>query len=80
MSNIKELAEKKATAELIYRSMANMNRPENIEDQIKLSARYQLAGDAMMKATNDYNTAIRNMSADELTALINAPSAADDKP
>jgi len=74
MSMIRDLAEKKAAAEQLYRALSAQNvYGMSVDDQIRSSARYRLATDALAKATADYNDAIASMSADELTSIVNAP-------
>lgn len=69
--NIRELAERRAAAQLHFNALGMANSPTDVEGQLMASARYRLAWDAYQAAERDYNAAINKLSTDQLIALSN---------
>lgn len=68
-SNVKELAEKFATAKLLVEMLGQANQPWDVNERIKQDARYELAKAAHVAAELDYREAIKGLSAAELSEL-----------
>jgi hypothetical protein len=67
--SIQELAEDLAKAKTQMAQMGMMNTPTDLFLKIKSDARYQLAVNGYMKASQDYSQAIKNLSSEELLKL-----------
>lgn len=68
--NIHELARQRAAAEIVVQELGLMNTSPDYETRLKQDAAYRLARDALAKAQSDYSSAIANLSAAELSALV----------
>ena len=69
MADIKQLAARRAETGLWLQSLGIANTPDKIEDQIKSAAQYALAQAAYTSACRDFDSAIHNLTTDELIAL-----------
>lgn len=69
--HIRKLAEKRAFAAQYVQGLGMMNSAgRKPEDQIKMSAQYQLANDALSAADRAYREAMDKLSPDELNELV----------
>ena len=70
MSDIMELARRRAETRAYYEGLGRMNVAGlTIEEQIASAARYRLASDAYLAADREYRAAIDGLSAEKLAEL-----------
>ncbi len=69
MDTIRELAERVAIAESRLKILTYQSAPVKWEDQIKASAHYQIANDAVYKAKQEYWDATSKLTAEQLLEL-----------
>lgn len=68
MTDIRELANRRAATAQAVMGLGMMNRPVGLAEAIAVSAQFRLLQDAAYKADREYQEAIKTLSVEELNA------------